>query len=49
MKKKNWFHSHVNDLYVKKAESQGFRARSHFKILEIDKKFHLIKKNTKSS
>ena len=23
MKKKNWFHSHVNDPYVKKAESQG--------------------------
>jgi 23S rRNA (uridine2552-2'-O)-methyltransferase len=46
-KKKNWFYSHVNDPYVKKAESQGFRARSYFKILEIDQKFHLIKKNTK--
>ncbi len=46
-KRKNWFHSHVNDPYVKKAESQGFRARSYFKILEIDQKFRLIKKNTK--
>lgn len=46
-KKKNWFHSHVNDPYVKKAETQGFRARSYFKIQEIDQKFHLIKKNTK--
>ena len=34
-------------IHVKKAESQGFRARSYFKILEIDQKFHLIKKNMK--
>ena len=37
----------LNDPYVKKAESHGYRARSHFKILEIDQKFRLIKKNTK--
>ena len=48
-KRKKWFHSHVNDPYVKKAESQGFRARSYFKILEIDQKFHLIKKKHESS
>jgi len=46
-KKKKWFDSHLNDPYVKKAESHGYRARSHFKILEIDQKFRLIKKNTK--
>ena len=49
MKKKikKWFDSHSNDAYVKKADSHGYRARSHFKILEIDQKFRLIKKNTK--
>ena len=46
-KKKNWFHYHINDPYVKKAEIQGLRARSFFKIQEINQKFHLIKKNTK--
>ena len=47
-KKKKWFDSHSNDPYVKKAESHGYRARSHFKILEIDQKFRLIKKTLKS-
>ena len=48
-KKKNWFHSHINDPYVKKAEIQGLRARSFFKIQEINQKFHLIKKKYQSS
>ncbi len=34
----------VRDKYFKKAKDQGYRARSAFKLLEIQKKFRLIKK-----
>ena len=34
------------DYYFKKAKTQGFRARSSFKLLEIQKKYSLIKKNS---
>ena len=34
----------IQDAYFKKAKQEGFRARSIYKIKEIDEKFHLIKK-----
>ena len=32
---KRWLHEHFNDPYVKKAQQQGYRARSAFKLEEI--------------
>jgi 23S rRNA (uridine2552-2'-O)-methyltransferase len=34
---------HVKDKYFLKAKEEGFRARSAYKLLDIQKKFHLIK------
>jgi 23S rRNA (uridine2552-2'-O)-methyltransferase len=35
----------VRDPYFKKAKALGYRARSAFKLLEIQEKFHLIERN----
>jgi len=40
---KAWMHEHVSDEYVKKAQREGYRARSAYKLIEIDDKDHLIK------
>lgn len=42
---KRWLKEHFNDQYVKKAQKNGYRARSAFKLLEIQQKDHLIKPN----
>jgi 23S rRNA (uridine2552-2'-O)-methyltransferase len=42
-KSRAWLDRQNNDLYVKKARSQGLRARASFKLEEIDKKYKLIK------
>jgi 23S rRNA (uridine2552-2'-O)-methyltransferase len=36
------------DYYFKKAKQAGYKARSAFKLDEIDEKFHLIDKKTAS-
>ena len=36
-------HEHVSDEFVKKAQRDGYRARSAYKLIEIDDKDHLIK------
>ena len=38
----SWMQRHVNDPYVKKAQTMGFRARSAFKLLEIDEKHQIL-------
>lgn len=40
---KAWMQQHVNDPYVQQAKHLGYRARSAFKLLEIDAKDHLLK------
>jgi 23S rRNA (uridine2552-2'-O)-methyltransferase len=40
---RNWMNEHINDSYVKKAKKQGYRARSAFKLEEIDKKYKLLR------
>jgi len=40
---RNWMNEHVNDSYVKKAKKAGYRARSAFKLEEIDKKDRLLR------
>jgi 23S rRNA (uridine2552-2'-O)-methyltransferase len=37
-----WLREHVCDLYVKQARKQGYRARSAYKLLEIDAKDKLL-------
>ncbi|MFT6106344.1 MAG: 23S rRNA (uridine2552-2'-O)-methyltransferase [Rickettsiales bacterium] len=39
-----WIKRHINDPFVKEAQEQGFRARSAFKIIEINNKFKIFKK-----
>tara|TARA_B100000524_G_scaffold185216_1_gene95779 strand:+ start:156 stop:821 length:666 start_codon:yes stop_codon:yes gene_type:complete len=42
-----WLQRQLNDPFVKEARLQGLRSRSAFKLLEIDKKFNLLKKGHK--
>ena len=35
---------HLADEYVKKAQQQGLRARAAFKLMELDDKYHLLRK-----
>ena len=42
-----WLLRQLNDPFVKKARSEGYRSRAAFKILEIDKKFHIFKHGLK--
>lgn len=37
-----WLKRHVNDPYVQRAESDGYRSRSAFKLLEIDARDRLL-------
>ena len=39
---KKWIARNIDDIYVKQKKIQGFRSRSAFKLLEIDKKFKLL-------
>lgn len=40
----SWLKRQINDPFVKAAHEQGYRARSAFKIIEIDDKFKIFKK-----
>ncbi len=42
-----WLRRHINDEYVIRAKSEGYRSRAAYKLQEIDDKFKLIKKNSK--
>lgn len=44
---RDWLDRHVNDSYVKKARKEGYRARSAFKLEEIDRKDKLIRPGTR--
>ncbi len=39
---KLWLERQLNDPYVKRAQSEGFRGRAAFKILELDEKFRFL-------
>ena len=43
MKTKEWINRQSRDLYVKKAQKNGFVSRSAYKLIEIEKKFKVIK------
>ncbi|MFO7543095.1 MAG: RlmE family RNA methyltransferase [Thiobacillus sp.] len=38
-----WMHEHVTDPYVKKAQQDSYRSRAAYKLLEIDKRDHLLR------
>ena len=40
---KSWMTEHVNDPFVQRAKSEGFRARAAYKLMEIDDKDRLIR------
>ena len=39
-----WMQRHLNDEYVIKSKVEGFRSRSSYKLIEINKKFNIFKK-----
>ena len=39
---KRWIERQLQDPYVQKAKSEGYRARAAYKLLEIDEKLHLF-------
>ena len=40
---KNWVNKHRRDTYVRQSKVDGYRARSAYKLIEIDKKFKIFK------
>ncbi|XKH00795.1 23S rRNA (uridine(2552)-2'-O)-methyltransferase RlmE [Marinobacter nauticus] len=38
-----WLDEHVNDVYVKRAQSDGYRSRASYKLLELIKKDKLVR------
>ena len=40
---KNWVNKHRRDIYVRQSKVDGYRARSAYKLIEIDEKFKIFK------
>ena len=40
---KNWINKQRRDIYVRKSQVDGYRARSAYKLIEIDEKFKIFK------
>ena len=40
---KNWINKQKRDIYVRKSQVDGYRARSAYKLIEIDEKFKIFK------
>jgi 23S rRNA (uridine2552-2'-O)-methyltransferase len=40
---KNWVNSQRRDIYVRQSKVDGYRARSAYKLIEIDKKFKIFR------
>ncbi len=38
-----WLQEHFNDIYVKRAQAEGWRSRAVYKLIEIDEKAHLFR------
>ena len=43
---KNWFVKRKKDFFFKQSKIQGYKSRSAFKLIEMDKKFKFLKKNS---
>jgi 23S rRNA (uridine2552-2'-O)-methyltransferase len=42
-----WLQRQLNDPYVAAAKREGYRSRAAFKLIEIDAKFHLLKRGAR--
>ena len=42
-----WLQRQLNDPYVAAAKTKGYRSRAAFKLLELDEKFHFLKKGAR--
>ena len=42
-----WLERQLNDPYVRDAKIQGYRSRAAFKLVELDKKFHFLRKGAR--
>jgi len=40
---KNWINKQRRDIYVRRSKAEGYRARSVYKLIEIDEKFKIFK------
>lgn len=41
---RRWLERQLNDPYVQRAKAEGYRSRAAFKLIEIDDRYHLLKK-----
>lgn len=44
---KKWIERQLNDPYVARAKAEGYRARAAYKLIELDDKFHFIKRGAR--
>ncbi len=44
---KRWLERQLNDPYVHAAKTKGYRSRAAFKLIELDAKFHFLKKGAR--
>jgi 23S rRNA (uridine2552-2'-O)-methyltransferase len=42
-----WLERQLNDPYVRAAKSEGYRSRAAYKLIELDAKFHFLKKGAR--
>jgi 23S rRNA (uridine2552-2'-O)-methyltransferase len=42
-----WLRRQLNDPYVAAAKQQGWRSRAAFKLIELDDRFHMIRRNAR--
>ena len=42
-----WLERQLNDPYVREAQKKGYRSRAAFKLIEMDDKFHFLKKGAR--
>jgi 23S rRNA (uridine2552-2'-O)-methyltransferase len=42
-----WLERQLNDPYVREAKAKGYRSRAAFKLVELDRKFHILKKGAR--
>lgn len=40
---KQWLKEHFDDVYVKKAQAEGYRSRAVYKLKEVDEREHLLR------
>lgn len=46
MSRTRWYNERLNDFYFKEAKKEGYRARSAYKLKQLDKKYRLIRKGS---